>query len=74
MMLEKVSGANRSHIKITFSNSGDGFDRCGWLSAMPDVGTRRHGRGIMLVQNLRYSLEYLGNGSEVVVYCNFVQA
>ncbi len=74
IMLEKVSGANGSRIKITFSDSGDGFDHHGWLSAMPDADTQRHGRGIMLVQNMCYSLEYQGNGSEVVVYYNLAQA
>ncbi len=74
MMLEKVSFAAGSCIKITISDSGDGFDHHGWLSTMPDTGTQRHGRGIMLVQNLCHRIEYLGNGSEVVVHCNLAQA
>lgn len=65
--LEKFSAASNEFLKITFRDSGHGFDYETRLRAGSSRGgsTLRHGRGIALMQSLCYSLRYIGKGNEV---------
>ncbi len=66
--LEKFAAANNAFLKVTFRDSGEGFDYASRVQAVSDTGTdsvQRHGRGISLMQNLCYSLRFMGKGNEV---------
>lgn len=68
MSLEKLVYAGEGALlKIRVRDSGEGFDyrRAG---ALPVTETQRHGRGIVLLNNLCNSVRFLGNGSEVMVH------
>ncbi|MEI7843961.1 MAG: ATP-binding protein, partial [Gallionellaceae bacterium] len=69
MHLEKLPSDNGQLMKIHIKDSGEGFD----FSALKlhDEGSiqrLRHGRGITLLKGTCNAIQYLGNGSEVVVY------
>lgn len=53
-------------LRIRMKDSGAGFDHSNWEAAQPGADTRRHGRGIPLLMSVCRSLQYLGDGSEVV--------
>ncbi len=53
-------------LRIRMKDSGDGFDHQHY-SGDADAGTQRHGRGIALLRHVCSSVQFLGNGSEVVV-------
>ncbi|HEU0187608.1 MAG TPA: fused response regulator/phosphatase [Gallionellaceae bacterium] len=64
--LEKFSAANNEFLKITFRDSGQGFDHATRLRASAGgESVLRHGRGIALMLSLCYSLRYIGKGNEV---------
>ena len=48
-------------------DSGKGFDYSGKLSARDD-DSQTHGRGIRLLRNLAESIQFVGNGNEVILY------
>lgn len=65
--LKKIQSDDSSaFLRIRVKDSGDGFDHQHWSSLIAEGG-RRHGRGISLLYNVCRSVQYLGNGSEVVV-------
>lgn len=66
MYLEKVMyEAGGAQLRIRVHDSGDGFD---YRAVRKTLGedTLRHGRGIGLVCHLCSTVEYMGNGSEVL--------
>ncbi|HEY6095831.1 MAG TPA: fused response regulator/phosphatase [Gallionellaceae bacterium] len=64
--LEKFSVAGSEFLKVTFRDSGQGFDHESRLRDYADEEhALPHGRGIALMKNLCYSLRYLGKGNEV---------
>lgn len=65
--LEKVCSGSGMNVRVTFRDSGDGFDHASLCEATQDVDERRHGRGIALVQSLSHSVEFLAGGAEVRV-------
>lgn len=67
LRFERINCKPCSCLKISVSDSGDGFDFSRILAAdLPNQ--QRHGRGIALVRAVCNQLKYLGNGSEVVAY------
>ncbi len=68
LSLEKLGSPLNACLKISISDSGDGFDFSNFLSADLNSNQQRHGRGIGLLLNICDSLQYFGNGSEVVAY------
>lgn len=66
LKLEKLKGDSTDFLRISFGDSGDGFDFESVLLCDLSVNQQRHGRGIGLLLNICDSLEYLGNGSQVV--------
>lgn len=68
MNLEKlVCAGGGALLKIRVRDSGAGFDYR-HMGTLPATETQRHGRGIVLLNNLCDSVQFLGNGSEVMVY------
>lgn len=53
-------------LRIRMKDSGDGFDYPHY-SGQADAGAQRHGRGIALMRHVCSSVQFLGNGSEVMV-------
>jgi hypothetical protein len=47
-------------------DSGDGFDTAELMNRPKSDSGNRHGRGIMLVRDICNTVEYKGNGSEVI--------
>ena len=67
MCLEKIVYAeDGTQLKIRVRDSGDGFDYR-HVGKLPATESQRHGRGIVLLNNLCSSVQFLGNGSEVRV-------
>ena len=70
MSLEKIAYAGDGmQLKIRVRDSGDGFDYQ-HMGKLPTTESQRHGRGIVLLNNLCSSIQFLGNGSEVLVGFN----
>lgn len=68
--LEKVLyGQGDMELRIRVHDSGEGFDYQTVRKVIAS-DTQRHGRGIGLVCNLCSSVEYMGNGSEVLACLN----
>jgi CheY-like chemotaxis protein/serine phosphatase RsbU (regulator of sigma subunit) len=65
--LKKIGNSDGSEsLRIRMKDSGDGFDYQNCPAQFAE-GTLRHGRGIPLLYSVCRSVQYLGNGSEVVV-------
>ena len=62
--LKKISTEYGPCLKIVISDTGDGFDYLALQAAALDASTRRHGRGIALVESLSSQLHYTDNGRE----------
>lgn len=74
MHLEKIVYAGDGmQLRIRVRDSGDGFDYQK-MGKLPATETQRHGRGIVLLNNLCSSVQFLGNGSEVLVGFNLSSA
>lgn len=54
------------YLRIRVKDSGEGFDVANQMKKSSASSENRHGRGIMLVRDITCSLEYKGNGSEVI--------
>lgn len=68
--LEKELKAGGSAVlRIRISDSGDGFDYQHVASKIA-ADTQRHGRGIALLYNVCSAVQFLGNGSELMVEFN----
>ncbi len=68
--LEKIVYAGGGmQLKIRMRDSGNGFDYQ-HMGKLPATETQRHGRGIVLLSKLCSSVQFLGNGSEVLVCFN----
>ncbi|MFO1380271.1 MAG: fused response regulator/phosphatase [Chitinivorax sp.] len=65
--LELVEAPTGRVLRIKVRDSGRGFDYTSRLVAADD-DSQTHGRGIRLLRNLATSIQYLGNGNEVVLY------
>jgi CheY-like chemotaxis protein len=66
--LERTEIDGHPAVKVHVRDSGPGFAYQPLLSSELGSSSMLHGRGIALVRNLSYKLEYLGNGNEVVAY------
>jgi anti-sigma regulatory factor (Ser/Thr protein kinase) len=62
--LLKTSNVLGPCLKIKVSDTGEGFDFHALQIAALDASTRRHGRGIALVESLSSKLEYADQGRE----------
>jgi CheY-like chemotaxis protein/anti-sigma regulatory factor (Ser/Thr protein kinase) len=62
--LQKIVTAPGPCLKIIISDTGDGFDYQALRAAALDASTRRHGRGIALVESLSSQLYYTDHGRE----------
>ena len=72
--LEKIVYAGDGmQLKIRVRDSGNGFDYR-HMGKLPATETQRHGRGIALLNSLCSSVQFLGNGSEVLVCFNLSSA
>jgi CheY-like chemotaxis protein len=59
--------ATKDEISVTIKDEGQGFDWNKYVELSPDRATDPHGRGIAASRIMSFhSLEYLGNGNEVV--------
>lgn len=56
------------YIKISFRDSGPGFDYAAMEARNMERNMQRHGRGIPLLYNLCRVVKFSGNGSEVTVF------
>lgn len=56
---------NKPAVKLRVADSGEGFDHAQYQS-IPEASLNPHGRGIALVRNFAYRLEYSERGNEVV--------
>jgi len=65
--LSLVEQDGRKVLRIRLRDTGKGFDHPARLAAADD-DTQTHGRGIRLLRNLAASIQYIGNGNEVVLY------
>lgn len=65
--LSQLAIQGRPSLRVRVKDSGAGFDVAALENAQRHAITV-HGRGVMLVKSLAASVQYLGNGSEVVVY------
>jgi len=64
--MEKFTAGTNAFLKVTFKDSGQGFDYVTRLDLCTQADSvLLHGRGIMLMQNLCYSLRFMGKGNEV---------
>lgn len=68
LRFERINCKPCGCLKISVSDSGDGFDFSRILAVDLHANHQRHGRGIALVRSVCNQLKYLGNGSEVVAY------
>ncbi len=67
--MEKVVIEGHDAVKIHVFDSGNGFEYSAYTGASPEnVAQGQHGRGITLVRNIAYKLEYSGKGNEVTVF------
>lgn len=60
-------------LKITFRDSGSGFDYASLNGEGGASNRQRHGRGISLLASICSDLRYTGNGSEVEAYLDDAQ-
>lgn len=68
LSLEKLVYAGGSaQLKIQVRDTGDGFDYR-HMGKLPATDSQRHGRGIVLLNSLCSSVQFLGNGAEVQAY------
>lgn len=65
--LEKLNSNVGQLVRVTFRDSGGGFEHQALSSASTEPDERRHGRGIALIRSLSHSLDFLGSGAEVKV-------
>lgn len=73
--LEKFQTQTGCLMKIHVQDSGEGFDFNTLHQAIGTGGKRiRHGRGIPLIESSCNSLQYLGNGSEVIAHLELSQS
>jgi len=63
LVKQRVAGEN--YLKISFKDSGAGFDYSQFSLGQSTASQQRHGRGILLLASLCNYLEYSGNGSAV---------
>lgn len=63
--IAKQQVANENYLKVTFKDSGEGFDYSQFNFGEASTSNERHGRGILLLATLCNYLEYSGNGSLV---------
>ena len=68
--VERLKGESSGSLKISVRDSGNGFDFASVLSCDLASNQQHHGRGIGLLLGICDSLQYSGNGSEVVAYLN----
>ena len=61
-----VNDEGGEFLRIRMKDSGEGFDHHNWSCQLAG-NSQRHGRGIPLLHSVCRSVQYLGNGSEVVV-------
>ena len=66
---KKLTENGSAFLRIRVKDSGDGFDHQ-QVSASIAANTQRHGRGIPLLYNVCNSVQFLGNGSELLVDFN----
>jgi len=68
--IEKINFYKTEFLKIKIKDSGDGFDLNVDIKEF-DVNTKLSGRGIRLVKELCFHVEYRGKGNEVQVIYQF---
>ena len=68
--VEKININNKMFLKIKMKDSGNGFDINKDIEEL-DVNNKFSGRGINLVKELCFNVEYKGNGNEVEVIYQF---
>jgi CheY-like chemotaxis protein len=68
MHLEKMGCAPCACMKISMTDSGDGFEFADHRISDVDHNEQRHGRGIALLDTICKSLQYYAHGAEVVAY------
>jgi CheY-like chemotaxis protein len=68
MHLEKMGCAPCACMKISMTDSGDGFEFADHRISDVDNNEQRHGRGIALLDMMCKSLQYYAHGTEVVAY------
>jgi anti-sigma regulatory factor (Ser/Thr protein kinase) len=66
IVVQRQGCANCSCLKITFKDSGSGFDYHASRSEALNRNTQHHGRGISLLASICNEFRYSGNGSEVM--------
>jgi len=62
--LQKISTVNSPSLNIVISDTGSGFDYQELKAAALEPSSRRHGRGIALVESLSSQFYYANNGRE----------
>jgi DNA-binding response OmpR family regulator/anti-sigma regulatory factor (Ser/Thr protein kinase) len=72
--LLKILTAHGPCLKIVISDTGDGFDYLALQASALDASTRRHGRGIALVESLSSQLHFADNGRESQVLISLENA
>ena len=65
LRIERLLGESCACLRISLSDSGDGFDFSTVMFCDLAANQQRHGRGIGLLLGICDSLQYFGNGSEV---------
>jgi anti-sigma regulatory factor (Ser/Thr protein kinase) len=68
MHLEKMGCSPCACMKISMTDSGDGFEFADHRISDVDNNEQRHGRGIALLDMMCKSLQYYAHGTEVVAY------
>ena len=68
--IEKIDFCNKKFLKIKMKDSGEGFDHNKNIEGL-DVNKKFSGRGINLVKELCFYVDYKGNGNEVEVIYQF---
>lgn len=66
--LERTKIEGKPAIRIHIRDSGDGFDYKSVDRAGSTPSLKPYGRGIMLVNSLCHTVQYVGDGNEVVCY------
>ena len=68
--IEKINFYNKKFLKIKIKDTGEGFDHNENIEAL-DVNDKYSGRGINLVKELCFHVDYRGNGNEVEAIYQF---
>lgn len=68
LRFERLLGESCACLKVSLTDSGEGFDFAKVLLCDLAANQQRHGRGIGLLLGICDSLQYFGNGSEVEAY------